>query len=95
MYTMTCIACDCAVWNQACEHALHVVAYMHGLSWHVRKYASSHCVCEHYLGFSGQNPAKEAFYVGFDVLGVLAPGDDCDTTLHVPLQADLQSKFVN
>ena len=44
------------------------------------------------LGFSGQNPVKKAFYVGFDVFGILAPGDDCNTALHIPLQANLQSK---
>jgi len=43
-----------------------------------------------YLGSSGQNPFKDAFYIGFDVLGVLTSGNDWNATLHIPLQAHLQ-----
>jgi len=42
-----------------------------------------------YLCCSGQNPVKDAVYVGFDVLGILTSGNDWNPTLHVPLQAHL------
>ncbi len=46
--------------------------------------------CKVHLCCSGQNPVKDAVYVGFDVLGVLTSGNDWNATLHVPLQAHLQ-----
>ena len=42
------------------------------------------------LGFSREDPIKDAFNVGLDVLGVLATRYHSYTPLHIPLQAHLQ-----
>ena len=46
-----------------------------------------------YLSFSGQHPFKHALDVGLDVLGVLAARNDCDPSLHIPLQAHLHREL--
>ena len=51
------------------------------------------CVgCKVYLCCSGQNPVKDAIYVGSDVLGILTSGNDWNAALHIPLQAHLQDQ---
>ena len=45
-----------------------------------------------YLGSSGQNPVKDAVYVGFDIFGILTSGNDWNATLHIPLQAYLHDQ---